>query len=73
MNPPFERGLDVKHIEHAKTMLSKTGILVSLCFNGVKQTQKLKPICDTWEVLPEGSFKSEGTRASVVLLTIKGG
>jgi len=71
MNPPFKMGRDVKHIKHAAEMLTPGGILVSLCYNGVKQNRDLKPLCDTWEVLPEGSFKSEGTRAEVVLLTIK--
>jgi len=70
MNPPFKMGTDVKHILHAKKFLHTNGILIALCYNGVKQNKVLKPICDTWEVLPEGSFKSEGTGASVALLTI---
>ena len=71
MNPPFKMGRDIKHIEHALGMIKPGGILVSLCYNGVKQNKKLKPLCDTWEVLPEGSFKKEGTGASVALLTIR--
>jgi hypothetical protein len=71
MNPPFKRGLDVKHILHALGFLKSGGLLVALCYNGVKKNRDLKPLCDTWEMLPKGSFKSEGTGAEVVLLTIK--
>jgi len=70
MNPPFKMGTDIKHILHAKKFLKKGGILVSLCYNGVKQNKVLKPLCNTWEVLPPNSFKTEGTRASISLLTI---
>lgn len=70
MNPPFKMGTDVKHILHAKKFLAKGGVLVSLCYNGVKQNKVLKPICDTWEELPSNSFKSEGTHASISMLTI---
>lgn len=73
MNPPFERGRDIKHILHALKFLHNGGLLVALCYNGVRQNKELKPLATTWEVLPEGSFQSEGTRASVVLLTIKKG
>ncbi len=69
MNPPFQRGRDIKHIEHATTMLAHGGHLVALCYNGAMQNRNLKPYCDSWTVLPEGSFKSEGTTASVALLT----
>jgi phospholipid N-methyltransferase len=71
MNPPFKMGTDIRHILHAFGMLSPGGLLVSLCYNGVRQSAKLKPLCATWELLPEGSFKSEGTGAEVVLLTMR--
>jgi len=71
MNPPFKMGRDIKHIKHAFEMLKPGGVLVSLCYNGVKQNKQLKHMADTWEVLPAGSFKKEGTRAEIVLLTIK--
>lgn len=70
MNPPFKMGADIRHIRHALEMLRPGGILVSLCYNGSRQNQILKPMADSWEVLPEGSFSKEGTSASVVLLTI---
>lgn len=71
MNPPFKQGTDIKHILHARSMLNPSGVLVSLCYDGVKQNRDLKPICDTWEVLPANSFKESGTGAGVVMLTMK--
>ncbi len=70
MNPPFKMGRDIKHIKHAFGMLKPGGVLVSLCYNGVRQNKQLKPLADTWEVLPAGSFKSEGTAAEVAILTM---
>lgn len=71
MNPPFRLGTDVKHFFRAMEHLLPNGRIVGLCYNGTKQNAKLKPLCSTWEVLPDGSFKSEGTNASVVLLTME--
>jgi methylase of polypeptide subunit release factors len=70
MNPPFRRGSDIKHICHAAGLLNRGGKLVALCYNGAQQNAKLKPLCDSWEVLQSGTFKSEGTSADVALLTI---
>jgi len=70
MNPPFQRGRDIKHIQHARSFLKPGGRLVGLCYNGVKQNKILRPTVDQWEVLEDGSFKSEGTSASVALFTI---
>lgn len=61
MNPPFKQGRDIKHIKHAVTFLKPGGRLVSLCYDGVRQNKILKLIVDTWEVLPEGSFKECGS------------
>lgn len=69
MNPPFKQGRDVKHIRHAFELLKPGGSLVSLCFDGVKQNRDLYPWADSWEVLPADSFRSEGTRAGVAMLT----
>lgn len=71
MNPPFKQGRDIKHITHAARMLRPGGVLVALCYDGVRQRAKLQPIADTWEPLPEGTFKSEGTGAGAVMLTIR--
>lgn len=68
MNPPFENGSDIKHILHAMTFLKPGGRLVAICANGPRQNEKLKPLADTWEELPEGTFAGTGVRT--VLLTI---
>lgn len=70
MNPPFRRGTDVQHITRALEWLKPGGVLVSLCYDGAAQAKHLRPIADHWETLPARSFKSEGTSAGVVLLSI---
>lgn len=71
MNPPFKLGRDIKHIAHAKTLLKPGGLLVALCFDGKRQNEKLRPVVDSWETLPAGSFKKEGTAASVAMVTYR--
>lgn len=68
MNPPFENGADIKHIMHALTFLKPGGRLVAICANGPRQNDKLKPLADSWEELPAGTF--EGTQVRSVLLVI---
>lgn len=70
MNPPFHNGQDIKHIEHALTFLKPGGRLVALCANGPRQRDKLMPMADEWEDLPEGSFKNAGTMVNTALLVI---
>ncbi len=69
MNPPFENAVDIKHIKHAVSMLKPGGKLVALCAAGPRQTEQLKPIADSWEVLPAGTFKESGTMVNVALMT----
>ena len=71
MNPPFRRGLDIKFVLRCRELLGPGGAIVSLVANGSRQRKKLKPIADTWEVLPERSFHSEGTDVSVAMITIQ--
>jgi hypothetical protein len=68
MNPPFGDAADIKHIEHAATMLKPGGRLVALCANGPRQQARLQPRATTWEELPPGTFDGTGVRAA--LLTI---
>lgn len=70
MNPPFKNGADIRHINHAVSLLAPGGFLVAFCYNGVRQNKQLRPIANSWEVLPPGAFKESGTSASVILLTI---
>ena len=72
MNPPFEKGSDIKHIRHALTMLKPGGVLVAICANGPRQREKLIPIAETWEDLPADTFKAAGTGVNTALLVIRG-
>lgn len=67
MNPPFKMGRDIKHIRHAESLLNPGGVLVSLCYAGVRQQAEFG---DSWEMLPPASFKSEGTRAQIAMVKI---
>ena len=71
MNPPFQNGDDIKHIQHALTMLKPGGMVVALCANGPRQEAKLRPIATSWEELPTDTFKDSGTGVRAVLLTIE--
>lgn len=72
MNPPFENGADIKHIEHARTFLKPGGRLVAICANGPRQRARLMPIASEWRDLPAGSFKHAGTSVNTALLLIEG-
>jgi protein-L-isoaspartate O-methyltransferase len=77
MNPPFQNGADIKHIQHAAKFLADGGRLVALCANGPRQREILKPIAEEsggwWEDLPAGTFKEQGTGVNVALLLICNG
>jgi len=71
MNPPFENGVDIKHINHAVEMLKPGGRLVALCANGSRQRAAFKDMAEYWEDLPDGSFKAQGTGVNVALMVLK--
>jgi phospholipid N-methyltransferase len=71
MNPPFEKGSDIKHIKHALSMLAPGGRLVALCANGPRQQKEFKDTADYWEDLPDGSFSSQGTGVNVAVVVLK--
>ena len=70
MNPPFKNGEDIKHIKHALTFLAPGGRLVALCANGPRQQVALKPIAESWEDLPQGSFKNQGTNVNTAMVIV---
>lgn len=76
MNPPFQDGVDIEHIRHAVKFLKPGGRLVALCANGPRQRAALKTLAEdsggSWEDLPTGVFKAEGTGVNVALLVIEG-
>lgn len=67
MNPPFERGADIKHVEWALRMLAPGGRLVCLVAGGPKQGQfaAAHPWFESWALLPAKSFAREGTEVNV--------
>ena len=75
MNPPFENGADIKHIQHAMKMLKPGGRLVAICANGPRQQTILKPLAENsggwYEDLPAGTFASQGTNVNTALLLIE--
>jgi len=71
MNPPFNGGADIKHINHAISMLAPRGVLVALCANGSRQRAAFKAKAEHWENLPAGSFKAAGTSVNVALMMLR--
>lgn len=71
MNPPFENGVDIKHVEHALTLLERGGTLVAIVADGPRQKTKLEPLSALWEPLPPDTFKTQGTSVNTVLMTIE--
>ena len=71
MNPPFANGADIKHIEHAATMLKPGGRLVAICANGPRQQERLRPQCSEWHDLPPDTFKNSGTGVNAALVVIE--
>jgi cyclopropane fatty-acyl-phospholipid synthase-like methyltransferase len=71
MNPPFENGDDIRHIEHAHRMLKPGGRLASVCANGPRQRERFLPVADTWVDLPPGSFQQSGTTVNAAIVVLR--
>jgi 16S rRNA G1207 methylase RsmC len=72
MNPPFDKGSDIRHIEHARSFLKPGGRLVAICAGGPRQEERLRPLAKHWEPLPPETFSASGTNVNTVLLVIEG-
>jgi hypothetical protein len=72
MNPPFDHGLDVKHILHAQELLAPHGRLVAICADGPRQRQAFAD-AELYDPLPNGTFKNQGTmvNTAIVILNAK--
>jgi predicted RNA methylase len=66
MNPPFDHGSDIKHVQHALGMLNPNGRLVSIVAAGPRQREAFKD-ADEWIDLPEGSFPGTGVQTAIVI------
>ena len=66
MNPPFQNGADIKHIQHAMKMLKPGGRLIAICANGPRQQTTLKPLAENsggwYEDLPAGTLPARNQR-----------
>jgi predicted RNA methylase len=71
MNPPFTRGQDIKHIQHARTFLKPGGRVVAICANGPRESEILRPLASHWENLPNGTFAESETNVNTALLVIE--
>lgn len=71
MNPPFCRGDDMRHIEHARKFLAPGGRLAAICAAGPRQIRKYtEEEAFEFHHLPPDSFKSEGTSVSTAIVII---
>jgi hypothetical protein len=72
MNPPFDHGSDIRHIQHARSLLNPGGRVVAICADGPKQQAQLQPEAETWIELPAGTFEGTGVRAAICVFDRKG-
>ncbi|MFD7995580.1 hypothetical protein [Streptomyces mexicanus] len=78
MNPPFTRGTDILHVEHALRFLKPDGLLVSVMSWAVteasRKTGKFRALVEarggTVEAVPAGAFAESGTDVPTVIVTI---
>lgn len=68
MNPPFDHGLDIRHINHALDLLNYGGRLVAICANGPRQRAEFEPIADLYEPLPADTFAGTGINTAIVVI-----
>lgn len=79
MNPPFEKGQDIAHVQRAYEMLKPGGKMVAIMgegafYRGDKQATEFRTWLEgkggTNEKLPEGTFKESNTGTNTRLVTI---
>lgn len=79
MNPPFQGGRDIKHVEHALKFLKKGGRLVAVMAAGIlfrldrkhiEFRERVEELGGTITALPEGTFSESGTGVSTALVVI---
>lgn len=79
MNPPFTKGADMAHVEHALRFLKPDGLLVSVMSWTVTEhghaTAKFRGLVEqrggTVEAVPEGAFRESGTGTDTVIVAIR--
>src|SRR3546814_19364458 len=80
MNPPFDRGRDIDHVNHAIEFLAPGGILVAIMSAGTEFKSDAKAAAFHAKIeryrarfrdLDPGSFASVGTMVNTVVLTLR--
>ena len=80
MNPPFSQGAEVAHITHALQFLKPGGRLVAIMSNAITFRRdkaydalrtRLAEYAGTVEILPDDTFKEEGTSVKTCLLVLR--
>ena len=62
---------DIRHVLHARQFLAPGGILAALVMDTSHREKSLQPLASTWEKIPAGAFRSEGTSVPTVMLSIR--
>jgi predicted RNA methylase len=78
MNPPFTKGADIQHVQHALRFLKPGGLLVAVMSWAVTQqtsrTAAFRALVEARggavEAVPQGAFAESGTDVDTVLVTI---
>ena len=70
MNPPFDHGSDIQHVQHALKFLEEGGRLVAIVAAGPRQRQAFAEY--KWHDLPEDSFANQGTGVRTAIIVIDG-
>ncbi|MFI5831103.1 class I SAM-dependent methyltransferase [Streptomyces sp. NPDC051578] len=78
MNPPFTKGADMAHVQHALRFLKPTGLLVAVMSCAVthdsRGTAEFRALVEqrggAVEAVPEKAFASSGTNVDTVIVTI---
>ena len=71
INPPFIMRSDISHIRHALRFLKPGGMLAGICMAGRAREDALRPMAETWEPLPAGTFRATGTNVDTILFSIR--
>lgn len=70
MNPPFTMRSDIRHVLRALQFLRPNGTLTALVMDTSHREKALRHLSATWEKIPAGAFKTEGTNVPTVMLSI---
>lgn len=78
MNPPFTKGADIEHVEHAFKLLKPDGLLVAVMSPAVMEypartaafRKLVESRCGTAELVDKGAFRQSGTDMATVIVTV---